>query len=107
MNHESMVIDIVFRSASGRSILDAQTKISEQDLATYAATKETQINAANALENIGFQIVGSPTAFGVSALGSLELVQQVFGEGELQVPESLSEWVEAVRISPPGEFYSP
>ena len=107
MNNASIVIDLVFCSASGRSILDAQGKINSRDLDAYAATEKTRTNAVDALKQLGFEIVGSPTVFGVSVLGSLELVQQVFGEGELQVPESLSEWIETVRIPPSGEFYSP
>lgn len=106
MKDESVVVDVLFRSASGSSLLEKAPKIEDRDLALYAATEETREQAVQVLRQLGFDIVGPATAFGVSISGSPQLVREVFGEGELQVPDSLARWVEAARIPPKGEFYS-
>ena len=103
--NELVIVDVVFRSASGRSLLEKPSGLEEQDLALYAATEETREQAVQALQNLGFDIVGPATAFGVSISGPARLVHEVFGEVELTVPASLAQWIEGARIPPPGEFY--
>jgi hypothetical protein len=105
MKDESVIVDVVFRSASGRSLLEDERKMEVRDFALYAATEETRKQALQELRRLGFEIVGPATVFGVSVSGSLQLVREVFGEGELTVPDSLTRWIEAVRIPPRGEYY--
>jgi hypothetical protein len=105
MANDTVIVDIVFRSASGDSLLDKKPGTAPSDPARYAATEETREQALKALRQLGFAIVGPATDFGVSIQGAAHLVQEVFGEGELLVPDALAPWIEAARIPPPGEFY--
>ena len=106
MKGESVIVDVVFRSASGRSLLENGGKMGVRDFALYAATEETRKQALQELWRLGFEVVGPATALGVSVSGSLQLVREVFGEGELTVPDSLTRWIEAARIPPRGEYYN-
>lgn len=99
-----MVVDIIFRSATGESILQKEPS-EDRDFTRYAATKETQDEAIKALRGLGFELVGPPSQYGVSISGSPELVHKIFGDEPLSVPKSLTKWVEAVRIPPRVEFY--
>ncbi|BBO16607.1 conserved hypothetical protein [Candidatus Brocadia pituitae] len=106
MKDKSTIIDVMFRSASGLSLSDRRPGIKEQDISLYVATEETKKQAVLALRQLGFEIIGPATNFGVSISSSPQLIREVFGEGELKVPKSLVKWIESVRIPPPGEFYS-
>lgn len=99
------ILDVIFRSATGRSILEKKPSETDRDLASYAATKEAQDKAVEALRRLGFELAGPPSQYGVSIVGSPQLVREVFGEEPLRVPEFLTKWIEAVRIPPPVELY--
>ena len=105
MEYESVLVDLVFQSASGRSVSEETSAIEAKNLSSYAATKEMQEQALQELRKLGFRIVGPATAFGVSVSASRHLVRRIFGEGELEVPDSLARWISAARIPPPGEYY--
>lgn len=100
-----MLLDVVFKSATGRSILEEKPSETDRDFTRYAATKETQDEAIKALRKLGFELAGPPSPYGVSIIGPPQLIRQVFGEEPFSVPKFLAKWIEAVRIPPPGEFY--
>jgi len=105
MENDLVLVDLVFRPATGHSLSEETSAIKAKDLSAYAATKEIQEHALQELRHLGFTIVGPATAFGVTVSASHQLVQQVFGEGELKVPDSLASWISAARIPPSGEYY--
>jgi hypothetical protein len=102
---DTVIVDIIFRSESGRSLRDRPAGVGGKDLSPYEATEETRQRAVRELCGLGFKIVGQATSFGVTISGPSRLVRNVFGEGELRVPSSLLSWIESARIPPPGEFY--
>lgn len=104
-DNTTMLLDVIFRSATGRSILKEKPSETDRDFTHYAATKETQDEAVKALRKLDFELAGPPSPYGVSIIGSLQLVRKVFGEEPFSVPRFLAKWIEAVRIPPPGEFY--
>lgn len=97
---------MLFRSASGKSLLERKQELTAEDLSQYAATKETAEQAVESLRKLGFDIVGPAGPFGVSITGSWELVHEIFGD-ELNVPASLKDSISAIRVPPPVEFYGP
>lgn len=99
-----MILDVIFRSATGESILQKEPS-EDRNFTRYAATKETKDEAIKALRGLGFELVGPSSQYGVSISGSPQLVHKVFGDEPLSVPKSLAKWIEAVRIPPPVEFY--
>ncbi|HII79620.1 MAG TPA: hypothetical protein HA261_04295 [Methanosarcina sp.] len=99
-----IIVDVIFRSATGESILLKEPS-EDRNFTRYAATKETQDEAVKALTGLGFELVGPPSQYGVSISGPSQLVHEVFGDEPFTVPRSLAKWVEAVRIPPPVEFY--
>lgn len=102
---EKIILDVLFRSASGRSLLESEKELTVEELSQYSVKEETREQALRALGELGFEIVGPASPFGVSITGSPELVKKMFGE-ELEVPVSLRQWVESVRMPPPVEFYT-
>ncbi len=103
---KKVILDVLFCSASGKSLLERTQELAEEDLSQYAATKETAEQAVEALRRLGFDIVGPAGPFGVSITGSWELVHEIFGD-ELTIPASLMDFVSAIRVPPPVEFYGP
>lgn len=99
------ILDVIFRSATGRSILEKMPSETDRDLTIYAATKETQDKAVEALCRLGFELAGPQSQYGVSIISSPQLVREVFGEEPLRVPKFLAKWIEAVRIPPPVGLY--
>lgn len=102
---EQIIIDVVFRSVSGRSL--AEKTIDEPiDLEAYAASREVQDRAVHALEDLGFELVGSATQFGVTVKGSRKLVETIFGAGSPEVPETLTAWIDSARYPQRGSYFS-
>jgi hypothetical protein len=104
-NEPVVVVDLVFRSASGRSLSEKEPGLTAKDLADYQATEETQERAVRALRELGFDIVGPPSPYGVTISGPAELVRESFGEAQLHVPDALSPFIESARVPPRGEYY--
>ncbi len=102
---DEILVEITFRSASGKSIQSKPPGTPPNDLPQYQATQETRERAAIELQRLGFTVVGPVSPFGISVRGSRELVKLVFGTTELSVPPSLAPYVESIRIPPRGEFY--
>jgi hypothetical protein len=98
-----IAIDILLPSVSGRSILDKSPD--ETDTSIFQAPEWVRKKAECKLEALGFKITASSN-YGISILGEQELVDQVFGEDEIQVPENLQDCIVAVRLLPEGEWYS-
>jgi len=98
------ILDVLFRSDTGKSLLECEQELTVEDLSQYSATEQTREQALRILSELGFEFVSPPTPFGVSIVGPQELVRKVFGDA-LTVPLSLKKWIEAVRIPPPVEFY--
>jgi len=107
MSEDRMILDVVFHAVSGKSLLDSEAGIKVEDLPCYAASETSQEEALEELRRLGFEIVGPATPYGVSIAGPPALVKETFGAEELTVPESLAEWVEAVRVPPPVKFFGP
>ncbi len=107
MAGKEILVDVVFRSASGQTLTNVEPSVLRKDLNAYAASEETREKAVAILRDLGFTIVGPATAFGVTVSGSPDLVEATFGgrSGPLDIPEPLRPWVESARIPPPGEFY--
>jgi len=100
-----VLLEVLFRSASGDSILEHETTSSSRDFSRYEASKETQKEAVKALEKLGFKIIGPASPYGVSISGSEKLVEDVFGKEPFKIPRELERWIEQVRIPPPGKFF--
>lgn len=100
-----ILLDVIFQSATGRSILEKMPSETDRDLAIYAATKETQDEAVDVLRRLGFELAGPPSQYGVSIVSSPRLMREVFGEEPLSVPKFLAKWIEAVRIPHPVKLY--
>ena len=105
MGTEPVLVDVTFRSHSGRS-LTHRPPGSEDELALYAASEETRSGAVKALRELGFALVGPASPFGVTISGTPALIQEVFGGGTPVVPPTLAAWIESVRLPPPGEYYA-
>ncbi len=106
MSGERTVIDLVFRSASGKSLSQQSPGISSEELRHYSASDSTKETAVRLLRQMGFEIVGAPSSFGVTISGPSELVREVFGTAEPKIPEALTPYVESARIPPPVKFFS-
>jgi len=105
MTDKRVILDVSFRSASGRSLQDSRTGISGSEAGDFGASDETVQEAVQALRTLGFETIGPSTAFGVTIAGSLEAVRAAFGADQLVVPESLAQWIESVRIPPAAKFF--
>jgi hypothetical protein len=99
------LIDITFRSVSGKSLHDRESKLTKTELADYKATAETRSAAIAALERLGFEVTGAISEFGVSIIGTEENARKVFGSLDKPVvPETLRPWIDKAVIPPAGEF---
>jgi hypothetical protein len=101
-----ILLDITFRSVSGQSIHRDVPAGKQPDPAAYSATKETREEAVKSLKKIGFEIIGPPSPFGVSIMGTDQLVQSVFGDDPFVIPDNLAKWIDTVRRPPKGEFFA-
>ncbi len=104
MRGEVILVDLVFRTVSGKSLCEKTPGIKSNELEQYEASEETQKLAVKELKRLGFRIVVSNSR-GATVSGSRNLVQKTFGRVELKIPESLVKYIEAATIQPPGEFY--
>lgn len=100
-----IVLDVIFRSASGKSILDKKPSEKANELSQYSTTKETQEEAVRLLVGMGFKLVGPASQFGTSIIGSHKLVKDIFGDEPFCIPESMSMVIEAVGLPPEVEYY--
>jgi len=100
-----IVLDVIFRSASGKSILNKKPSEKGNELSQYSATRATQEKVVKSLKKLGFKLVGPVSPYGISIIGSPNIVKSVFGDEPFRIPESLSTVIEAVRIPPEVEFY--
>ena len=100
---ERVQVDVVFRSASGKSILNKKPGEDHCLEKEFGATEETKQKALGALRELGFETIAA-TSLGASVAASPELVRRVFGEYDLSVPPTLDSWIEAVRIPSRGWY---
>ena len=102
---EKILVNITFRSVSGKSLHDSQRKLTKEELSDYIASEETRSLAIEALENMGFEVTDAISEFGASITGTKEKIENVFGDiDKLVVPKSLSQWIDKAIIPSPGEF---
>jgi hypothetical protein len=104
MTGEIILVDLVFRTVSGKSLSAKSPGIKANELEQYEASKETQELAIKELKRLGFRIVVANSR-GLSVSGSRNLVQKTFGSGKLKIPESLAQYIETATRQPKGEFY--
>ena len=102
MGDKEIGIELILRSASGRSILEKTTE--EHETSHYSASPKTVNNTLRVLRKIGFNIVTYSENW-VYVKGKKELVQKVFGDKVLKVPTSLQKWVEDVRFPTKVDFF--
>lgn len=101
-----ILIDLTFRSVSGKSLYDLPGAVSKEKLADYRASEKTRSSAIELLQSMGFEITGAISEFGVSVTSTKENVRKVFGSlDELVIPDALSPWIDKAVIPPPGEFF--
>lgn len=104
MGGKPVLVEIVFRSALGKSTSDQDQGDAPSAEDTNEARRIAREEALIKLRELGFEI-GPASSYGVSIQGPAELVKRIFGEGELEVPPSLSHLVEDAYLPTPGEFF--
>jgi hypothetical protein len=123
MNNSSLIsAEVILKSKSGRSVSSRDVAITSKNIKEFQPTEETINNAANRLRELGFTVlkgditltvVGEPTLFQKVFKVKLTLKKNekassivVNPEGELVIPNSLSNSIEKIVFVPSPEFYA-
>jgi hypothetical protein len=113
--------EVILRSKSGRSLTHPGAQVTAENVEEFEPAPETLTEAVHRFEELGFNVVQSGIT--LTLMGSLEQFETVFGvklsieknirtkqpfvhpEGELKIPESLSDVVETVVFPRPPEYF--
>lgn len=123
MNNSSLIsAEVILKSKSGRSVSSRDEAITSKNIKEFQPTEQTINNAANRLQELGFTVlkgditltvIGEPTLFEKVFKVKLTLKKNekassivVNPEGELVIPNSLSNSIEKIVFVPSPEFYA-
>jgi hypothetical protein len=123
MNNSSLIsAEVILKSKSGRSVSSRDVAITSKNIKEFQPTEETINNAANRLRELGFTVLKGDIT--LTVIGEPILFEKVFKvkltlkknekassivvnpEGELVIPNSLSNSIEKIVFVPSPEFYA-